>query len=79
MLNRQTKWALTVIISGAILISASYMIESLNVCPINQLNLVHEIKNYDETKDPKTCDMLNTKISQFNFKCRSDIEELDCE
>jgi hypothetical protein len=78
MLNRQVRWALIVITIGSILVFVSYVVESLNVCPIRQLNLAGEIKKYDETKDPQTCDMLNTKISQFNSECKSDIEELDC-
>lgn len=63
---------------GSILAVISYNAELSNVCSIRQLSIVDEIKKYDETKDPQTCDMLNTQILQFNSQCKSDIEELDC-
>lgn len=78
MLSRQQKWILIIIAVGSILAFISYVAESSNVCPIRQLSIAGETKKYDETKDPQTCDMLNTKISQFNSQCKSDIEELDC-
>jgi hypothetical protein len=78
MLNRQQKWILIITVIGAILALVSYYAESSTVCPLRQLNIVSQIQIYDKTKDPQTCDMLNTKISQFNSECKSDVEELDC-
>lgn len=78
MLNRQLKWILIIIVIGSILAFVSYSSESSNICPLRQLNIVTQIQKYDVTKDPQTCDMLNTKISQFNSQCKSDVEELDC-
>lgn len=78
MLNRQLKWILIIIAIGSILTIISYKTELFNTCPIRQLNIAGEIKKYDETKDPQLCDTLNTEISQFNGKCKSNIEELDC-
>ena len=78
MLNRQLKWILIIIAIGSILAFISYKTELSNICPIRQLSIAGEMKKYDETKDPQLCDMLNTKISQFNYLCKSDIEELDC-
>ena len=78
MPSRQLIWIITIIVVGSILAIISYALESTNICPLQQLNLVSQIQKYDVTKDPQTCDMLNTKISQFNSQCKSDIEELDC-
>ena len=78
MQNRQLIWILSIITIGSILIVFSYVSESTNICPLRQLNLAAQIQKYDVTKDPQTCDMLNTKISQFNSQCKSDVEELDC-
>ena len=78
MHNRQLKWILITIAIGSILVVISYKTELANTCPMRQLDIEGEIKKYDETKDPLLCDKLNTKISQFNDKCKSNIEELDC-
>ncbi|TRZ78927.1 MAG: hypothetical protein D4R90_05080 [Nitrosopumilales archaeon] len=78
MPNRRLMWIMTIIAVGSILAIISYNSESSNVCPLRQLNIVAQIQKYDVAKDPQTCDMLNTKISQFNSQCKSDIEELDC-
>lgn len=78
MLNRQLIWIISIIAVGSILAVVSYASESTKICPLRQLNLAAQIQKYDVTKDPQTCDMLNTKISQFNSECKSDIEELDC-
>jgi hypothetical protein len=78
MLNRQQKWILIIIAVGSILAFISYYTESSTVCPLRQLSIVSQIQNYGKTQDPQTCDMLNTKISQFNSECKSDVEELDC-
>jgi len=78
MFNRQLKQILIIIAIGSILAFISYNAQSTTTCPLRHLGIAEEMKKYDETKDPKTCDMLNTKISQFNSECKSDIEELDC-
>ncbi|MDE1770146.1 MAG: hypothetical protein KGI28_06300 [Thaumarchaeota archaeon] len=78
MLNRQLKWVLIIIAIGSILAIISYKTEFLNTCTVRQMTIAGEIKQYDETKDPLICDKLNTKISQFNNQCKSNVEELDC-
>ena len=78
MFNRQLKWSLIIIAIGSIAILAAYSIELSNNCQIRQLGIAGEVQKYDETKDPLTCDALNTKISLFNSQCNSDVEELDC-
>ena len=78
MLNSQQKWILIIISIGTILAFISYYTESSTVCPLRHLSIVDQIQKYDKTKDPQTCDMLNTQISQFDSQCKSDIEELDC-
>lgn len=78
MPNRQLKWVLIIITIGSILALISFNTELSNICPIRQLGIAGEVKKYDETKDPQTCDLLNIKISEFNYQCKSDIEELDC-
>ncbi len=77
-LNKQQKWILIIIVVGSILAFVSYDAESSNVCPLRQLDIAIQIQKYDVAKDSQTCDMLNTKISQFNSQCKSDVEELDC-
>jgi hypothetical protein len=78
MVNRQLTWILIIIAIGFLLVFVSYKTELSHVCSIYHLSIAGEIKKYDETKDPQLCDALNTKISQFNSQCKSDIEELDC-
>ena len=78
MHNRQLKWILIIIAVGSALAVVSYKTELSNTCPIRQLDIAGEIKKYNENKDPQLCDKLDTKISQFNDQCKSDIEELDC-
>ncbi|HJW20349.1 MAG TPA: hypothetical protein VJ571_07325 [Candidatus Nitrosotalea sp.] len=63
---------------GLIASVVSYVFELSNVCTVRQLNIAENIAQYDKTKDPLLCDMLNSKISQFNDACKSNIEELDC-
>ena len=78
MHNRQLKWILIIIAIGSIAVIVSYKNELTNSCPIRQLDIAGETKKYDVTKNPLLCDKLNTKISQFNNQCKSNIEELDC-
>ncbi len=78
MLNRQLKWILAIIAVGFIVSVISYDLKSSNVCSIRQLGIAEDIKKYDTTKDPQVCDALNSKISQFNDACKSNVEELDC-
>ena len=77
-LNKPLKWTLIILAIGSVLAFISFNAESSNVCSLRQLSIAGQMQKYDETKDPQTCDMLNTKISQFNSECKSDIEELDC-
>lgn len=78
MLNKQLKWILVIVGIGLIASVVSYKTDLSNVCSVQQLDLVGEIKKYDTTKDAQFCDALNTKISKFNDVCKSNIEELDC-
>lgn len=78
MPSKQTKWILVIIAIGLITIFVSYKTELSNVCSIRQLNIAGDEKKYEQTKDAQFCDSLNSKISQFNDECKSNIEELDC-
>ncbi len=78
MLNRQLKWILIIVAIGVIASVVSYVFELSNVCTVRQLNIAVDVVQYDKTKDPLLCDALNSKISQFNDACKSNIEELDC-
>ena len=78
MPNRQLRWILVIVIVGLTASIVSYMFESSNVCVVRQLNIASDTVQYDKTKDPLLCDALNSKISQFNDACKSNIEELDC-
>ncbi len=77
MLNRQ-KWILIILAVGLFASVISFVLESSNVCTVRQLNIVTDTMQYEKTKDPLVCDALNSKISQFNDACKSNIEELDC-
>jgi hypothetical protein len=78
MPSRQTKWILAIIAIGLIAIFVSYKTELANVCSIKQLNIAGDEKKYEQTKDAQFCDSPNSRISQFNNECKSNIEELDC-
>ena len=78
MPNRQIKWILAIVAIGLIAVLVSYKTELSNNCAIRQLNIASDEKKYDQTKDSLLCDALNSKISQFNNECKSNVEELDC-
>ena len=78
MPSKQTKWIMAIIVIGLIAVFVSYKTELSNVCAVRQLDIVSDEKKYDQTKDPQFCDALNSRISQFNDECKSNIEELDC-
>ena len=78
MPNRQIKWILAIVAIGLIAVLVSYKTELSNTCAIRQLNIAGDQKKYDQTKDPLLCDALNSRISQFDNECKSNIEELDC-
>ncbi|CUR51955.1 conserved exported protein of unknown function [Nitrosotalea devaniterrae] len=78
MLNRQLKWILAIVVIGFIASVVSYKMELSNTCPTRQLSIASDIQKYDKTLNPQFCDALNSKISQFNDMCKSNIEELDC-
>ena len=78
MPSRQTKLILVIIVIGLIAILVSYKTELSNVCPMRQLNIAGDEKKYEQTKDAQFCDSLNSRISQFNDECKSNVEELDC-
>ena len=78
MLNRQLTWILAIVAIGSVASVVSYELELSHACPLRQLSIADEIKKYDKTKDPQLCDALNSKISQFNDACKSNVEELDC-
>jgi hypothetical protein len=78
MLNRQLKWIIIIVTIGLIASVVSYVFELSNACTVRQLNIAEDTLQYDKTKDPLLCDALNSKISQFNDACKSNIEELDC-
>ncbi|SMH70646.1 conserved exported protein of unknown function [Candidatus Nitrosotalea okcheonensis] len=78
MLNRQLKWIVIIVTAGLTVSVVSYVFELSRVCTVRQLGIAEDIMHYDKTKDPQLCDMLNSKISQFNDACKSNIEELDC-
>ena len=78
MFNRQLKWSLVIIAIGSVALFVVYDVGLSNMCPIRQLSIADEIKKYDETQDPLTCDKLNMKIYELNSQCTLDVEELDC-
>ncbi len=78
MPSKQTKWVLVIIAIGLTAIFVSYKTELSSVCSIRQLNIAGDEKKYEQTKDPQFCDALNSRISQFNDECKSNVEELDC-
>ncbi len=78
MPSKQTKWILAIIAIGLVAVLVSYKTELSNTCAIRQLNIAGDEKKYDQTKDPLLCDALNSRISQFDNECKSNVEELDC-
>jgi hypothetical protein len=78
MFNRQLKFILVIVIIGLIAAAVSYKTGLSNSCSIRQLDIAGDVKKYEQTKDAQFCDTLNTRISQLNDMCKSDVEELDC-
>ena len=66
------------ILVGAVVILLLYNAKLVDACPLRQVDITESIKKYEETKDPQLCAELNTKISEFDGNCKTELEELDC-
>jgi hypothetical protein len=72
------KGTIVIVLAGVVAVIALYTAGLVDKCPIQQIDITGGIKKYDQTKDPELCVQLNEKISQFDSKCKGEIEVLDC-
>lgn len=49
-----------------------------NTCPIKHIQVVDELKKYQETLDPELCENLVERIIDLNDQCNMEIEVIDC-
>ncbi len=47
-------------------------------CSIDHVIISNEIKSYEKSLDPETCENILEKINVYNEQCDSGIEILDC-
>ena len=47
-------------------------------CSIDHVLISNEIKSYEKSLDPETCENILEKINVYNEQCDSGIEILDC-
>jgi hypothetical protein len=47
-------------------------------CSIEHVIISNEIKSYEKSLDPETCENILEKIDVYNEQCDSGIEILDC-
>ena len=70
-----------VLVIGLVGIGAIVILYSLGVtdnCPIEQIDVLSDMKKYELTKDAELCDDINNRIIQLNNKCKIEMEILDC-
>jgi hypothetical protein len=47
-------------------------------CPIRHVQVMDELKKYQENLDPEYCEDLLEKITDLNNQCNVEIEIIDC-
>ena len=47
-------------------------------CPLKHVDVVNDLKKYEETLDAELCDDLVNRIIDLNDKCGIEIEVIDC-
>jgi len=65
---------LAAIISVVVLFSVGL----LDNCPLKHVDVVNDLKKYEETLDAELCDDLVNRIIDLNDKCGIEIEVIDC-
>jgi hypothetical protein len=50
----------------------------LNLCGIQHVTLLNDIKTFEQNGDPEFCETTVNKILEFNEQCQPYIEILDC-
>lgn len=78
MASRALKYSIVIVVSGIIAIAVLCGLGLGIACPVNQVGILNDLKKYDQAKDPELCAQINDKISQFDNKCGSSFETLDC-
>ena len=63
-----------VLLAGIIL----YNVWFVNTCPVKNVTVVNDLKQYQKTFDPEFCDNLVNEIIELNEKCGIEIEPIDC-
>ncbi len=78
MVSNFLKYSIVIVLSGVITIVVLYDTGFIDKCPMKQIEIESDLKNYDQTKDPELCAQLNDRISQFDNECKGNLEILDC-
>ncbi len=78
MPSKFLKQVTILVMCGTAAIVVLYSTGIADTCPVKQIEIVGELKKYDQTKDPDLCAQLNNEISQFDNDCKGNLEILDC-
>ena len=64
--------------TGIVILGVLLSYQIINSCEIEHVSIMSEIQTYEKTLDPEFCERTVHKILDFNDKCQSSIEILDC-
>lgn len=75
-LNTKTKKIIIVII---IALSVGLILGTISAsCTLKHMDILNDIKKFEQTLDPEFCENLVYKIDVFNDECEPEIEIVDC-
>ncbi len=76
LLNTKSKKIIIVII---IALSVGLILGTISTsCSLRHIDILNEIKKFEQTLDPEFCENLVYKIDVFNDECEPEIEIVDC-
>lgn len=78
MANTFLKRIIIVSLCGIAIIAVLYGTGLANTCPIKHIQVVDDLKKYQETLDSELCDDLVERIIDLNDQCDIEIEVIDC-
>lgn len=65
-------------LAAIILVVILFSVGLLDNCPLKHVDVVNDLKKYEETLDAELCDDLVNRIIDLNDKCGIEIEVIDC-
>lgn len=72
------KRTMIVVLCGVGIIAVLYGTGLADSCAIRHIQIVDELKKYQQSLDPELCEDLLDKIIDLNNQCNVEIEVIDC-